>query len=81
MKTNVIQTDHANGWGKAYLAFLKSRNENLILKIAPLLLLFGSPEIVLSNIIPIAGEVIDVGGVSLTLLVLVRTFMAVRKYR
>lgn len=68
-------------WPAAYKKFLLSRDENLLLKIAPIALLAGSPEIIASNLIPIVGEVADLGGLTLTAVVIVRTLAAVRKYR
>lgn len=68
-------------WPRAYASFLLSRNENLALKLAPLALLAGSPELLASNLLPIVGEVLDIGGASMTLLVIFRTLSAVKKYR
>ncbi|MDL2341950.1 MAG: hypothetical protein QFB87_02650 [Patescibacteria group bacterium] len=68
-------------WMQAYQAFLFSRDESLLLKIAPLALLAGSPEIIASNLIPVVGEVADIGGVTLATVVAIRTVHAVRKYR
>jgi hypothetical protein len=68
-------------WPRAYAAFLLNRNENLILKVAPIILLVGSPELLVSNIIPIVGEVVDIGGASMALIVAFRTLSAVKKYR
>jgi hypothetical protein len=70
-----------SSWMKAYKAFLFSRDESLILKIAPIALLIGSPEIIASNLLPVIGEVADVGGLGLAFLVAVKTFTAVQKYR
>lgn len=79
--TQIVSRSAASTWGKAYKAFLLSHNENLVLKIAPLLILIGTPEILASNLIPIVGELADVGDFSLLLLVVVRTFQAVQKYK
>jgi hypothetical protein len=68
-------------WGQAYKSFLLSRDENLILKIAPVLLLFGTPEVLVGNLIPIVGELADLGEFGLILLVLLRTYQAVRRYK
>jgi hypothetical protein len=68
-------------WPRAYAAFLLNRNENLVLKLAPIVLMAGSPELLASNIIPVVGEVIDIGGASMTVLVVLRTLSAVKKYR
>lgn len=70
----------SRSWGGAYLSFLRSRDENLILKIAPLLLVIGSPELILSNLLPFVGEALDIGTFGLTVLVAVLTLRAVRKY-
>lgn len=68
-------------WPSAYRAFLYNRHESFVLKIAPLALLVGSPEIIASNIVPVLGEVVDIGGLTLTVVVVVRTYRAVRRYR
>jgi hypothetical protein len=68
-------------WIEAYKNFLLSPDENLILKVAPVLLLIGFPEVLASNIIPGLGEIVDLGDMTLTILVLARTVSAVRKYR
>jgi cytochrome c oxidase assembly factor CtaG len=68
-------------WGKAYKAFLMSRNENLVLKLAPLLMLLGTPEVIACNLIPVVGEIADLSEISLIFLIVVRTLHAVRKYR
>ncbi len=78
-----IQAANADkkSWLSAYKAFLLSQDESLILKIAPLALLAGSPELIASNLIPVVGEVLDVGGIALTSVVALRTLAAVQKYR
>lgn len=81
MSKTMTQSSSANSWLRAYLAFLKSRDENLILKAAPVLLIVGSPEVLVSNLLPFVGETLDIGTFGLTALVLYRTFRAVRKYR
>lgn len=68
-------------WPAAYKAFLLNRDESLALKLAPLALLAGSPELIASNLIPVVGEVLDLGGLTLVSVVALRTFSAVRKYR
>jgi hypothetical protein len=68
-------------WPQAYKAFLLDKDQKLLLKIAPLALLVGAPEIIVSNVIPVVGEFADLGGVSMAALVLGRTYLAVRKYR
>ena len=69
------------GWPSAYQTFLRNRHESFFLKIAPLVLLAGSPEIVASNLVPVLGEVADLGGLTLSVVVAVRTYRAVRRYR
>lgn len=71
----------ARSWPSAYLAFLKSRDESLILKAAPIILIFGSPEVIVSNLIPIVGEALDIGTFGVAVLVIGLTARAVRKYR
>lgn len=68
-------------WGAAYKRFLLSRDESFILKVAPLLLLIGTPGVIVSNLLPVIGEVIDLGDVTLILIVALLTYRAVRKYR
>ena len=72
---------HNRSWFNAYVAFLLSKDENLFLKVAPILIIAGSPELVLSNIIPVVGELADVGGIGLISIVAFKTFRAVKKYR
>ena len=68
-------------WPQAYKAFLTNRDESLYLKIAPIMLLIGSPEIIASNILPVIGEIADVGGLTLAIVVALRTYHVVSKYR
>lgn len=68
-------------WPQAYMAFLLSRRESLVLKFAPLAILIGSPELVISSFIPVVGEVSDLTAALLTIIVVVKTISAVRKYR
>lgn len=68
-------------WLSAYQAFLRDKDESFILKIAPLILLMGAPEILVSNLLPGIGEVLDLGSVSVATIVALRTLMAVRKHR
>lgn len=75
---NTLQAKRS--WGQAYKTFLQSKDESFLLKIAPLILLVGSPEILVSNLIPVVGEFVDLGGFGLTAIVLLRTFVAVQKY-
>lgn len=72
---------NTRSWQEAYKVFLLSKNESFLLKIAPLAVLLGSPEIIASNLIPIVGEIADVGGMGLTLVIVLRTLSAVQKYR
>ena len=86
MKTTVttrpiVQDITAVSWPQAYKAFLLNRHESFILKLAPIALLVGSPEVIASNIIPVVGEIVDVGGLTLAMVVAVRTYNAVKKYR
>lgn len=69
------------GWPQAYVAFLRSKDEKFLLKVAPVLLLIGTPELVVATLIPVVGEVVDFGGVSIALFVAFKTVVAVRKYR
>jgi hypothetical protein len=68
-------------WPSAYKAFLLDKNESTLLKIAPLAIIFGAPEIVVSSIIPVVGEFIDVGSLTLATIIAARTYSAVRKHR
>lgn len=84
MKQPVSQTYTSSrqlSWFEAYRAFLMSKDESFLLKIAPLILLVGSPEVIASNLIPVIGEFMDLGTFSIAALVFVRTMLAVRKYR
>ncbi len=69
------------GWMYAYMAFLRSKDETFLLKIAPVLLLLGTPELVAATLIPVVGEIVDFGGISIALFVAFKTVVAVRKYR
>ena len=71
----------STSWSKAYLRFLRSKNENVILKIAPLALIGIVPIEILSNLVPIVGELNDVGYVVMLTIVVFRTINQVRKYR
>ena len=68
-------------WTRAYLRFLISRNESLMLKVAPLALAGLLPVDILSNIVPVVGELDDVGFLVVLIVVAVRTGNRVRKYR
>lgn len=69
-----------SGWSSAYKAYLFDPHESLFLKVAPLLLLVGSPVIVVSNLVPVVGEAVDIGAFGTTLLVIFRTYLAIRKH-
>lgn len=68
-------------WLSAYGRFLLSPKESLILKVAPLAFLFGAPELVASEFIPIVGELSDLAVLVLVAVVGFRTFRAVSRYR
>ena len=68
-------------WVSGYKAFLLDKNESLFLKVAPLVLLFGSPEVIVANLIPVVGEALDLGTFSITVLVAFRTYRAVQRHR
>lgn len=67
-------------WGKAYLKFLMSPEESLVLKIAPLALVIGAPEVIVSNFLPVVGELTDLGELVLWGMVIARTARAVRRH-
>ncbi|GEM_PF-5044540 len=77
----ITPTHNKRSWPQAYKAFLLSKNESFILKIAPIVILLGTPEVLAGNLIPVVGELVDFGGLGLTLIVVVRTLLAVQKYR
>lgn len=68
-------------WLAAYRQFLFSREENFVLKVAPIALLLGSPELVVGSFLPVVGEVSDLTAAILWVIVIARTMQAVRKYR
>ena len=68
-------------WPKAYLKFLLSKDESVILKIAPLALAGILPLDVLSNLIPLVGELDDLGYIILLAAVVIKTLKQVNKYR
>ncbi|GAC1386428.1 MAG: hypothetical protein NVS1B7_5030 [Candidatus Saccharimonadales bacterium] len=74
-------TKHKLPWFAAYTAFLADKQESTILKLAPIALLFGSPEIIASNVIPVIGEIVDFSALSIAVVVVVRTVMALRRHR
>jgi hypothetical protein len=74
-------TTNPVSWPNAYKAFLLDKNESTLLKLAPLAIIFGAPEVIVSNIIPVVGEFVDIGGLSLASIIAARTFLADRKHR
>lgn len=68
-------------WAKAYLRFLLSRDENAVLKIAPLALIGVLPLDVLSNVVPVIGELDDVWFTIVVTIIAARTIQRVREYR
>lgn len=69
------------GWMKGYGRFLTDRHESALLKLAPLAMAAGFGEVVASNLLPVVGEVEDVGAVAVAALVAVKTFSAIRRHR
>lgn len=67
-------------WAQAYFKFLLSPKENLVLKVAPIFLLLGAPEVIVSNFLPVVGEVTDLGALVLWAIVITRTVRAVRRH-
>jgi hypothetical protein len=89
MQNQIVPTptqsnDHSKprnrSWAQAYLAFLFSPRESLVLKVAPLALVLGAPEIIASNFLPVVGEVSDVTELVLWVIVILRTISAVNRY-
>lgn len=68
-------------WGAAYRRFLLSRNEPLLLKIAPLALIGILPPELLSNLIPGIGFLDDAGYVVLLIVIAYQTLTHVSRYR
>jgi len=62
------------------MAFLLSRSESLILKVAPVALILGTPEVIASNFLPVVGEISDVTELVLWVVVILRTISAVNRY-
>jgi len=79
--TTPTQQPVTRTWLQAYLAFLFSPKENLILKLAPLAILFGAPELVVDSFLPVIGEVSDLTALILTIIVVGKTLAAVHRYR
>jgi uncharacterized membrane protein YkvA (DUF1232 family) len=65
----------------AYLRFLLSRDESMVLKIAPLALVGVLPVDLLSNIVPVVGELDDLSYLIAIAVIAIRTVQRVRKYR
>lgn len=70
-----------SSWSKAYFRFLRSKDESVVLKIAPLALAGILPLDILSNIIPVVGELDDLGYIILLVAVVFKTLKQVNKYR
>jgi uncharacterized membrane protein YkvA (DUF1232 family) len=68
-------------WLQAYLQFLRSPQESILLKIAPLIIIGVIPVDLLSNILPVVGLVDDVGLSGIGILTVIRTLWHVNKYR
>jgi uncharacterized membrane protein YkvA (DUF1232 family) len=68
-------------WAKAYLRFLVSRDESAALKVAPLALVGVLPADILTNLIPVIGELDDVWFTIAIVIIAVRTIQRVRQYR
>ena len=69
------------GWFAAYRRFLLSRNESVVLKLAPLALIGILPPEVLSNLIPGIGLLDDVGYIIALVFVVYKTITRVAAYR
>jgi uncharacterized membrane protein YkvA (DUF1232 family) len=74
-------TQDRASWTQAYWSFLRSKNENMALKVAPLALLGILPIDILSNLIPLVGELDDIGYILALAVIIARTSNRVRKYR
>jgi len=68
-------------WSKAYMRFLLSSDESLMLKIAPLAMLGILPFDIISNIVPLLGELDDLGYLIALAFIIVKTADRVRRYR
>lgn len=84
-KPAAIHTLSANeamyGWFQAYVRFLVSRDESLVLKVAPLALIGVLPMDIVSNIIPGIGLLDDAGYILIAIAVLFKTLARVGYYR
>jgi uncharacterized membrane protein YkvA (DUF1232 family) len=83
--TTLVKPTYMNttgsSWIRAYLRFLGSRDESVMLKAAPLALMGVLPIDIVSNLIPFVGEVDDLGIIVIFAVVVSRTVWRVRKYR
>ena len=70
-----------SSWSKAYMRFLMSKDESVVLKIAPLALAGVLPFDILSNLIPLVGELDDLGYIIMLTFVVFKTLKQVNKYR
>jgi len=68
-------------WSKAYKRFLLSGHESLLLKVAPLAMIGILPFDIISNLVPVIGELDDIGFIIVLAVVAFRTYERVRKYR
>jgi len=73
--------DALSGWIRAYVRFLASKDESLVLKVAPLALVGVMPIDVVSNIIPGLGLLDDSGYMLIAVAVLFKTLVRVNHYR
>lgn len=69
------------GWFQAYVRFLVSRDESLVLKVAPLALIGVLPMDIVSNIIPGIGLLDDAGYILIAIAVLFKTLARVNYHR
>lgn len=69
------------GWLRAYIRFLTSKDESFVLKIAPLALMGVMPIDVISNLIPGIGLLDDAGYIVIAVTVLFKTLARVNYYR
>ncbi len=84
MSSQITQLDPevtTRTWPRAYFAFLLSPKESLVLKFAPIAIVLGAPELVIDSFLPVIGEVSDLTALILTIIVAVKTIVAVGRYR
>jgi hypothetical protein len=74
-------TPVTRSWPQAYLAFLLNPKERMVLKVAPLALMLGLPEVIASSFLPVVGELTDVGEIVLWAIVIYRTVLAVSRHK